>query len=207
MAGVPWFASSSAATASHGFVLPFILKSEVPAHAGAAASETVNERATTARQISTRCSAAKAATGEIPFGRYTAASIRLRCFCGSTDAASNRPADLNLAKNCGPTSKRDPVDRAMGDRDGDGYVNTAAKLSGSGEPGWKIPTTPSFHHDARLRVPRSRSQKYRATFMRRAPAGVYRGSSRTCQEANRLAMRAASLKRSFERDFGSSPRA
>ena len=214
MAGVPWFATlfgrDSIITALS--ILPFhpeIAKRTLRTLARLQ-GETVNEARDEqpGKIIHEMRSGEMAATGEIPFGRYYGSVDSTPLFLWLYGRCVESTGDLNLAKELWPN-----VERAIqwierwGDRDGDGYVKYRRETpQGLANQGWKDSDDAIFHHDGALARPPIALAEVQG-YVYAACICVASVAARLghVQEANRLAMRAASLKRSFDRDFWLEP--
>ncbi len=149
-----------------------------------------------------------AATGEIPFGRYYGSVDSTPLFLWLYGRCVESTGDLNLANELWPN-----VERAIqwierwGDRDGDGYVKYMRETPlGLANQGWKDSEDAVFHHDGTLARPPIALAEVQG-YVYAACTSVASVAARLghLQAANRLTMRAASLKRSFERDFWLEP--
>jgi glycogen debranching enzyme len=214
MAGVPWFATlfgrDSIITALS--ILPFhpeIAKRTLRTLARFQ-GDTVNEARDEqpGKIVHEMRSGEMAATGEIPFGRYYGSVDSTPLFLWLYGRCVESTGDLNLAKELWPN-----VERAIqwierwGDRDGDGYVKYRRETPrGLANQGWKDSDDAIFHHGGTLAPPPIALAEVQG-YVYAAYTCVASVAARLghVHEANRLTMRAASLKRSFERDFWLEP--
>ncbi len=214
MAGVPWFATlfgrDSIITSLS--ILPFhpeIAKRTLRTLARLQ-GETVNEARDEqpGKIVHEMRSGEMAATGEVPFGRYYGSVDSTPLFLWLYGRCVESTGDLHLAKELWPN-----VERAIqwierwGDRDGDGYVKYRRETpQGLANQGWKDSDDAIFHHDGTLAPPPIALAEVQG-YVYAACTGVASVAARLghVQAANRLTMRAASLKRSFERDFWLEP--
>jgi glycogen debranching enzyme len=214
MAGVPWFATlfgrDSIITALS--ILPFhpeIAKRTLRTLARLQ-GETVNEARDEqpGKIVHEMRSGEMAATGEVPFRRYYGSVDSTPLFLWLYGRCVESTGDLNLANELWPN-----VERAIqwierwGDRDGDGYVKYRRETpQGLANQGWKDSDDAIFHHDGALARPPIALAEVQG-YVYAACTGVASVAARLghVQAANRLTMRAASLKRSFERDFWLEP--
>ncbi len=214
MAGVPWFATlfgrDSIITSLS--ILPFhpeIAKRTLRTLAHLQ-GDTVNEARDEqpGKIIHEMRSGEMAATGEVPFGRYYGSVDSTPLFLWLYGRCVESTGDLNLAKELWPN-----VERAIqwierwGDRDGDGYIKYRRETPrGLANQGWKDSDDAIFHHDGALaRPPIALAEVQGYVFAACTSVASVAARLGHVQEANRLAMRAASLKRSFERDFWLEP--
>lgn len=214
MAGVPWFATlfgrDSIITALS--ILPFhpeIAKRTLRTLArlqGDTVDEARDEQP--GKIVHEMRSGEMAATGEVPFGRYYGSVDSTPLFLWLYGRCVESTGDLNLAKELWPN-----VERAIqwierwGDRDGDGYVKYRRETpQGLANQGWKDSDDAIFHHDGALARPPIALAEVQG-YVYAACTGVASVAARLghVQAANRLTLRAASLKRSFERDFWLEP--
>jgi len=214
MAGVPWFATlfgrDSIITALS--ILPFhpeIAKRTLRTLArlqGDTVDEARDEQP--GKIVHEMRSGEMAATGEVPFGRYYGSVDSTPLFLWLYGRCVESTGDLNLANELLPN-----VERAIqwierwGDRDGDGYVKYRRETpQGLANQGWKDSDDAIFHHDGALARPPIALAEVQG-YVYAACTSVASVAARLghVQAANRLAMRAASLKRSFERDFWLEP--
>jgi glycogen debranching enzyme len=214
MAGVPWFATlfgrDSIITALS--ILPFhpeIAKRTLRTLARLQ-GETVNEARDEqpGKIVHEMRSGEMAATGEVPFRRYYGSVDSTPLFLWLYGRCVESTGDLNLANELWPN-----VERAIqwierwGDRDGDGYVKYRRETpQGLANQGWKDSDDAIFHHDGALARPPIALAEVQG-YVYAACTCVASVAARLghVQAANRLTMRAASLKRSFERDFWLEP--
>src|ERR1700687_2625569 len=149
-----------------------------------------------------------AATGEIPFGRYYGSVDSTPLFLWLYGRCIEVTGDLALADQLWPNARRaiEWIER-WGDRDGDGYIKYRRETPrGLANQGWKDSDDAIFHHDGALARPPIALAEVQG-YVYAACTCVASVAARLghVQAANRLAMRAASLKRSFERDFWLEP--
>jgi glycogen debranching enzyme len=214
MAGVPWFATlfgrDSIITAMS--ILPFhpeIAKRTLRTLArlqGDTIDEARDEQP--GKIVHEMRSGEMAATGEIPFGRYYGTVDATPLFLWLYGRCVESTGDLSLANELWPN-----VERAIqwierwGDRDGSGYVKYKCETPrGLANQGWKDSEDAIFHSDGQLARPPIALAEVQG-YVYAACTSVASVAARLghVQEANRLTMRAAALKRSFERDFWLEP--
>ena len=210
MAGVPWFATlfgrDSIITALS--ILPFhpeiatrTLRT-LAALQGTAVDEARDEQP--GKIVHEIRSGEMAATGEVPFGRYYGSVDATPLFLWLYGRCVESTGDLELANELWTNVERaiEWIER-WGDRDGDGYVKYMRETPrGLANQGWKDSADAIFHHDGELARPPialAEVQGYvYAACLSVASVAALLGHAPV---ADRLAARAAALKRSFERDF------
>src|SRR6266481_998024 len=214
MAGVPWFATlfgrDSILTAMS--ILPF--HPEIATRTLRTLARLQGETVDGARDeqpgkiVHEMRSGEMATTGEVPFGRYYGSVDATPLFLWLYGRCVESTGDLNLANELWPN-----VERAIqwierwGDRDGDGYIKYRRETPrGLANQGWKDSDDAIFHHDGALaRPPIALAEVQGYVYAACTCVASIAVRLAHVQEANRLTMRAASLKRSFERDFWLEP--
>ena len=149
-----------------------------------------------------------AATGEVPFGRYYGSVDATPLFLWLYGRCVEVTGDLAFANELWPNAVRaiEWIER-WGDRDGDGYVEYRRETPrGLANQGWKDAFDAISHSNGELARPPialAEVQGYVYAACSSVSAVAARMGHR--EVADKLATRAAAIKRSFERDFWLEP--
>lgn len=210
MAGIPWFATlfGRDSLITMLSVLPF--NPELAAHTLRALAKLQGSRVDEARDeqpgkiVHEVRAGEMAATGEVPFGRYYGSVDSTPLFLWLLGRCVATSGDLALAEELWPNVTRalEWIER-WGDRDGDGYVEYLRETPrGLANQGWKDSFDAISHADGELARPPIALCEVQG-YIYAAYTNLAGVASRLGQGdvASRLAERAASLRKSFSRDF------